>query len=196
MRPVNPKHKENIIQSAVPLFAQSGYAGTSMRNIAKSAGITVAAIYHHFQDKQALYLDAMSHVFSDKIKKLTKTLKTEIPLKERFSQFIAGFAHLLHNDEYFRILLQRELLDGDESRQTLLMKQVFGDHFREIKKLVEALLPRCEPFMTTVSIFGVLIFQLQHIPLQASLPGWKPQYGDPDVIAKHIATLLLEGAKP
>ncbi len=195
MRHVNPKNKEKIIKSAVPLFAELGYAGTSMRNIAKSAGITAASLYHHFQDKQALYLSAMTHVFSGKIKKLSGILNLDLPLKERFCRFITGFAQLLHQDEYFRILIQRELLDGDKKRQVLLMKQVFGEHFREIQKSVKSLLPRSEPFITTISIFGLLIFHIQNRHIQSGLPGWKTKYGEPKVIAEHITTLFLEGAK-
>ncbi len=44
-----------ILAAARRLFAQMGFAGTSMREIALAAGVSKAAIYHHFQDKRHLY---------------------------------------------------------------------------------------------------------------------------------------------
>ncbi len=51
--------RERITQVAMHLFARQGFAGTSMREIAVAAGVTKAALYHHFPDKEALYASAM-----------------------------------------------------------------------------------------------------------------------------------------
>lgn len=44
-----------ILAAARHLFAQRGFAGTSVREIAEAAGVSKAAIYHHFRDKDRLY---------------------------------------------------------------------------------------------------------------------------------------------
>lgn len=46
--------KEKILETALELFAQSGYLGTSMSDIAKRLGITKAALYKHYASKQAI----------------------------------------------------------------------------------------------------------------------------------------------
>ena len=46
--------KERILETALELFAQSGYLGTSMSDIAKQLGITKAALYKHYTGKQEL----------------------------------------------------------------------------------------------------------------------------------------------
>lgn len=48
-----------ILAAARRLFAQRGFAGTSMREIAQAAGVSKAAIYHHFQDKRHLYRELL-----------------------------------------------------------------------------------------------------------------------------------------
>jgi len=68
-RPVgqNPMPRDLLPRSARPailaaarrLFAQRGFAGTSMREIALAAGVSKAAIYHHFQDKRHLYRELL-----------------------------------------------------------------------------------------------------------------------------------------
>ena len=46
--------KERILEVALESFAQSGYLGTSMNDIAKQLGITKAALYKHYTSKQEI----------------------------------------------------------------------------------------------------------------------------------------------
>lgn len=50
-----PSRRDCLIENASALFAASGYAGTTIRQIARRCGITEAAIYKHFISKEALY---------------------------------------------------------------------------------------------------------------------------------------------
>lgn len=46
--------KERILDIALELFAQNGYLGTSMSDIAKQLGLTKAALYKHYTSKQEI----------------------------------------------------------------------------------------------------------------------------------------------
>ena len=46
--------KERILETALELFAQSGYLGTSMSDIASELGITKGALYKHYTSKQEI----------------------------------------------------------------------------------------------------------------------------------------------
>lgn len=46
--------KERILEEALKLFAQSGYMGTSMNDIAAKLGVTKAALYKHYTSKQEI----------------------------------------------------------------------------------------------------------------------------------------------
>ena len=46
--------KERILETALELFAQNGYLGTSMSDIAKRLGFTKAALYKHYTSKQEI----------------------------------------------------------------------------------------------------------------------------------------------
>lgn len=48
---------ERILKAAIDLFSKNGFEGVSVRDIAKQAGLTEAALYTHYQNKAAL-LDA------------------------------------------------------------------------------------------------------------------------------------------
>lgn len=51
--------KACILEVATELFARHGFEGASVRDIAKAAGVNLAAINYHFQNKQNLYFSVM-----------------------------------------------------------------------------------------------------------------------------------------
>ncbi|MDQ1682828.1 MAG: hypothetical protein QOH99_1369, partial [Frankiaceae bacterium] len=51
--------RASILEAARSLFAQDGYAGTSLRSIARAAGVDAALVHHYFDDKPALFAAAL-----------------------------------------------------------------------------------------------------------------------------------------
>ena len=47
--------REQILQTAVDLFSQRGFTGTTTKRIAKAAGVSEAIIFRHFATKDELY---------------------------------------------------------------------------------------------------------------------------------------------
>jgi AcrR family transcriptional regulator len=64
---VNQK-REQILQGAMQVFLQSGYAGTSMDRVAAEAGVAKQTIYSHFQDKEGLFKALMEQVTLDRFR--------------------------------------------------------------------------------------------------------------------------------
>ena len=54
--------RHRILQAASALFAQRGFGGVSISDVAKSAGLVKSSIYHHFENKQALYEAVLTEV--------------------------------------------------------------------------------------------------------------------------------------
>jgi AcrR family transcriptional regulator len=52
--------KEKIMETAAKLFAEQGYAATSLRQIIAEAGVNLAAVHYHFGSKEEL-LDELVH---------------------------------------------------------------------------------------------------------------------------------------
>jgi len=51
--------RERIVAAAERLFAERGFAGTSMPLLAKACGISAGAIYRHFDSKEALFFEVV-----------------------------------------------------------------------------------------------------------------------------------------
>ncbi len=59
MTPTQAERREattaSLVAAARELFAKDGYAATSLDAVAKKAGVTKGAVYHHFEGKQTLF---------------------------------------------------------------------------------------------------------------------------------------------
>jgi AcrR family transcriptional regulator len=56
-------HRKQILDSAAALFAQGGYLGTTMNEVAEACGVTKPTLYHYFRDKEDLLMSiADGHV--------------------------------------------------------------------------------------------------------------------------------------
>ncbi|KQY50192.1 MULTISPECIES: TetR family transcriptional regulator [unclassified Nocardioides] len=58
-RPGSPDTRAAILDAARQLFGTRGFAGTSVRAIAQSAGVDPALVHHYFGTKDALFLAAL-----------------------------------------------------------------------------------------------------------------------------------------
>ena len=78
--------KEKILEEALKLFAQSGYMGTSMNDIASKLGVTKAALYKHYKSKQEILdsiIDKMNELDIERVKLLIR-----LSSSQRCSSFI------------------------------------------------------------------------------------------------------------
>lgn len=81
--------REAILEAATRLFIEQGFHGISMRQIAEAVGVTKAALYYHFQDKEDLfvaivarYLERMSAII-DATEQAESTSRARISLVVR-----------------------------------------------------------------------------------------------------------------
>jgi len=52
---IGPDASERLIEAATTLFAERGYAGTTVQKIAESAGVTKPVLYYYFQSKAGIF---------------------------------------------------------------------------------------------------------------------------------------------
>ena len=53
--------KEELLEVAIDLFSEKGYVGTSIRDIAQAVGRSVSNVYHHFKNKEDLWLAILEY---------------------------------------------------------------------------------------------------------------------------------------
>jgi AcrR family transcriptional regulator len=53
------RSRAQVLDTALALFSHQGYRATSMREIARKAGVSTGNVYHHFKDKEAIFLELL-----------------------------------------------------------------------------------------------------------------------------------------
>lgn len=96
------ERRTQIIDAARALFAESGLDGVSMRNIARRVGITQAAIYQHFEDKEAILFAIAEGFFAEMLERSEATAQDIACPVERLRQSMFGYVQggLAHPEEY------------------------------------------------------------------------------------------------
>ena len=88
-----------ILSKAQQLFMEHGYRAVSTRKIAESCGLTQPALYHHFRDKQELYVAMALEELAKTRTALERIVRWGEPIQER----------LLHSAMYLVSITQHDL---------------------------------------------------------------------------------------
>jgi len=109
-----PHTRQQILDASLRLFSERGFARTTVRDIARQAGITDAAIYYHFESKQEL-LEALveERGFLNSLQNLAR-LQADAPLKETLHWVARGAINIMDQNRDFLRLIIMEGLGGDE----------------------------------------------------------------------------------
>ncbi|PIP44027.1 MAG: TetR/AcrR family transcriptional regulator [Deltaproteobacteria bacterium CG_4_10_14_3_um_filter_60_8] len=187
------KTKTEVLAIAIPLFANGGYDGVTMRQIAAAVGIKAASLYYHFPDKQTLYIDALGFAFAERIKPLSEAFTLAAEPQERLRMLLDKFCILMAEDVDFARLIEREIMHGDATRLQFLADHVFTEFVRDMMDLGRALAPHRDPHLLAISVVALVVYHFQITPLRSFLPGFKKSHNDPGVVARHIFSLLESG---
>jgi AcrR family transcriptional regulator len=95
--------RERIVHHALALFSQHGYDGTSIRMIAKAAGVAQGLLYSHFEGKDALLRAIVETSMAD-VRESFRLAEANAPRGRRVESLIRASAALLRrNIDFWRL---------------------------------------------------------------------------------------------
>ena len=107
--------RRQLFEVALSLFADHGYAATTMDEIAEAAGVTKPLVYQHFESKRALYLELMDVFSTEMVNRIVEaTANAAGPRQQVESGFAAYFELMVGNEQAFRLLYGRDAPDDPE----------------------------------------------------------------------------------
>ena len=119
-RAAAPDTRRRILTIALELFSAHGYAGTSMRDIAETMGMTKAALYYHFKSKEDIvhsFTDDYFAEFDALVAWAKKQPRSEATRREVLDRYVGI---VLAGHEVFRFLEQNrasvETMHGGKDR--------------------------------------------------------------------------------
>ena len=188
--------QRRLLDTAAELFAQRGYAGVSMRDIARAVGVTQAAIYHHFANKDALYIGAITYLFEKLTLGIGQQMAAIDDPSERLKLVAGRMLEIMDEDPRFRRIYLRELLEGDEDRLAVLAENTFAAFYEPLYELMAELAPGRDPQLLIFSLSGMVFHHLEARKLGPHLPHSRPGAQELPALATHITQLFLYGIGP
>jgi AcrR family transcriptional regulator len=154
-----------ILQAAKDLFASGGIERVSMRNIAVRVGITQAAIYQHFEGKDAILFAVCEDFFARLIEASEKVLRETTDPIERLKKSMLAYVEtgLAWPEEY----------------RLVFMTSISGLELRGAHRVV----PGLEEISPTK---GKIAFAYLHDQVRALIADGHIRQGDVDVLAEAI----------
>jgi AcrR family transcriptional regulator len=99
--------RQALVRSAITLFTEQGYAAAPTSGIVTMAQVTRGALYHHFPDKERLFLAALDAVEDDVYQRITAALADGDPgTAARIHTGASAFLDACLDRPVQRILLQ------------------------------------------------------------------------------------------
>jgi AcrR family transcriptional regulator len=139
--------KDRILGAAEELFAQFGFAGTSLRQVTSRADVNIAAVNYHFGSKENLVnevfrrrMDEMSQQRMAALKAAQKEHPGELePILAAFVEPALAMAQDRHNGAFARMIARAYAEKNDALRRFL--SEHYGHVLREFAKAISACLP-------------------------------------------------------
>ncbi len=139
--------KERILHAAEDLFAQHGFAGTSLRQVTSRADVNIAAVNYHFGSKENLVHEVFKHRMDQMSEKRLASLALAIEkdpqdLEAILLAFIQPALALTmdrHGASFVRVLARAYAEKNDGLRNFL--SENYGQVLREFAKAIALCLP-------------------------------------------------------
>ena len=154
--------KDHIIHIAIELFAEKGFEGTSIRELATKADVNVAMVNYYFGSKNKLFEAIVekkaSHMKGKLVELQANTTLTEL---QKIDVIIESYVdRLLSQPGYHRVIHQELLVKQRISLQDSIVK-IFAGNTQIVKSIIEAgikkkVFKKVDPELTMASIIGTI----------------------------------------
>jgi AcrR family transcriptional regulator len=106
------ERRAQLERVAVPLFADAGYHGVSMEQLADAAGVSKPVLYQHFPSKRDLYLALVRDAVSEMEQRVRAALEGTTDNRARVEGATAAYFAFV-DDPRFRLVFSAEPSDDD-----------------------------------------------------------------------------------
>lgn len=132
--------RESLLDHALTLFSERGYAATSVRDVIQAAGVTQPTLYYHFHDKLGLFQALIERYYGETHTQLEQIVST-----------ISGCEARL------RTLIWRsfEFCRADPRVPRLMFQTHYGPRILEIDGILDGLTSRRFRLVTRIMLEGI-----------------------------------------
>lgn len=108
--------RQSLVEAAVRRLIAHGYAGATVRNIARESGVSPGAVQYHFKSKEDIAIAALTHVFEEVASRLAAIDPRDTAIDERARRIVGTLWEFYGGPRYFAAA---EILMGTRHQEAL-----------------------------------------------------------------------------
>jgi AcrR family transcriptional regulator len=184
--------RERALAAAAKIFSELGYAGTTMRTVAKEAGLQAGSLYYHYRSKEEL-IEAVLDIGINGVSETVRNAVLALPAKASGRQVIeaAVLAHLKGVVAYGAYALSARRVLGQVPphvrRKHVRLRDAYGEFWFNLLEAVRQsgdLRQDVDTRLARTFILGAL---------NSAVDWYKPQGKALDDIGKQFSLLIADG---
>lgn len=189
-----------LLSAGASLFAEKGFDGASVDEIARRAHVNKAMISYHFGGKEGLYDAILAAAVAPAAERLRQLAASDLPPREALGRYIETFVEIAQKNPHFPAMVVQDLVLGGRRFDESIFPQVLAI-FGSVRMIIargvaqKAFRP-VDPFVTHLAIVGSLFFFLATEPVRermekkGMLPMPRPAPRD---FVEHLKDVTIRG---
>ncbi len=154
--------REHIITKAIELFAEKGFEGSSIRDLASIADVNIAMVNYYFGSKEKLYeavIEKRVLYMRDFIDNVLSN--TSLSLIDQLDLIIDGFVNRFLSDPLYHRVLQQELLVSKRAQMHQRIIELIIKNAKDVINIIEKGIrnkefKKADPELIFASILGTI----------------------------------------
>lgn len=198
------KTADKILTAARAVFADHGYNGTHMEEIARCAEVNKATLYYQIGDKDTLYANVIHRVIGSVYQDIARAVGLAQKPEDKLKAYIFCIAQAVDKNPELPPIMMREIASGGANLPRVVIEDIVAmvktltgilDEGTKKGAFIETI-----PFLLHMMILGSILFYKKSLPIKDKLT-WLPiEVRDQDKkikgnIAEEVAKLILRAVK-
>ena len=182
------ERREQLLHVGRSAFAEKGFDGTSIEEIAQRAKITKPVVYEHFGGKEGLYAVVVDREVKALIDRISEALDAEHPRLMLEQAALAFLSYIQERPEGFRVLVRDSPVTGASGS----LASVIGDIASQVEYILESQFTERRYDARLAPLYSRAL-----VGMVAQVGGWWNDVGKPpkEAVAAHLVNLAWNGLK-
>jgi TetR/AcrR family transcriptional regulator len=147
------ERQQGILDAAAEMFAQHGFNGTSIANLADSCGVSKALLYHYYDSKESLLYDMLLVHCKILSETASKAVKEASKPEEQLRSLVRALMALYVGSRDKHVVLLNDLHCLPDEQQKEIKEEE-----RKVLRVIKDILKKLRPDLTAAEITSLTMY--------------------------------------